>query len=433
MKKQIRLTFAAAVLAAGLMGGFLASQMTGEKKQEEPDSAVEKEKVCLDYYVWQEEEFYAKEIVKAFNASQVDIQVNLHILDKESYDSEITERIQAGEKVDVFDIRGISTLCDYQSQELLLDLTQRVMSSDIDLTVFGNIVANVLIDDKYYAMPCRSTCWVLAYNKEIFDEMNEPYPEQLTWQEYRKLALRLKHRDEKGRVIWGGLFVNWDPNLIGVQHGNYLYDDDLTETKKSLEFLNTLVNVDKSHISTEQMEEESDYYMVFFESGRVAMMPMGEWFVGMIQNDEKAGLSEVDWDLAPFPVDESMAKGTTLGQYQFIGITQSCENQAEAFQFLQYVIGKEGAKIYSRNGMLSAYTDEEVREIYKNTVGDKNTDVFFQAFRVQEAPVFEKYGQLQSCFKADALRYFAGEATLEETMDVFDGERKAMLQEKMDD
>ncbi len=52
---------------------------------------MEKEKVCLDYYVWQEEEFYAKEIVKAFNASQVDIQVNLHILDKESYDSEITE------------------------------------------------------------------------------------------------------------------------------------------------------------------------------------------------------------------------------------------------------------------------------------------------------------------------------------------------------
>ena len=193
------------------------------------------------------------------------------------------------------------------------------------------------------------------------------------------------------------------------------------------------MNVDKSHISMEQMEEESDYYMVFFESGRVAMMPMGEWFVGMIQNDEKAGLSEVNWDLVPFPVDESMAKGTTLGQYQFIGITQSCENQAEAFQFLQYVIGKEGAKIYSRNGMLSAYTDEEVREIYKNTVGNKNTDVFFQAFRVQEAPVFEKYGQLQSCFKADALRYFAGEATLEETMDVFDGERKAMLQEKMDD
>ena len=42
---------------------------------------------------WQKEEFYAKEIVKAFNASQVDIQVNLHILDKESYDSEITERM----------------------------------------------------------------------------------------------------------------------------------------------------------------------------------------------------------------------------------------------------------------------------------------------------------------------------------------------------
>ncbi|MFQ9394640.1 MAG: hypothetical protein ACLR2E_12135 [Lachnospiraceae bacterium] len=35
----------------------------------------------------------------------------------------LLERIRAGEKVDVFDIRGISTLCDYQSQELLLDLT----------------------------------------------------------------------------------------------------------------------------------------------------------------------------------------------------------------------------------------------------------------------------------------------------------------------
>lgn len=433
MKKQIRLILGAAVLAVGLTGGLLASQMKAEKKQEEAEPAVEHEKVRLDYYVWQEEEFYAKEIVKAFNSSQTDIQVNLHILDKESYDSEIAERIQDGEKVDVFDIRGISTLCDYQSQELLLDLTQKVMSSDIDLTAFGNIVANVLIDDKYYAMPCRSTCWVLVYNKDIFDEMGEPYPGQLTWKEYRKLALRLKHRDELGRVIWGGLFVNWDPNLIGVQHGNYLYDDDLTETKHSLEFLNTLVNVDKSHISMERMEKESDYYMDFFESGRVAMMPMGEWFVGMIQNDERAGLSEVDWDLAPFPVDESMTKGTTLGQYQFVGIPRSCENQEEAFRFLQYVIGKEGAKIYSRNGMLSAYTDEDVREIYKNTVGNKNTDVFFQAFRVQEVPVFEKYGQLQSCFKADALRYFAGEATLEEAMETFDSEREALFHKKTDD
>lgn len=421
---------AVAIIFAGLIT-FLFIDFRGKRIQNNnvQDEKTSSELVTLNYYTWDEEEAYMSAMIESFNAQHPNIEIRLHVLVSDDYDNAIIDLILNGENIDIIGIRGIAQMARYQKAGMLLNITDRVLSSPMDITTYGNMYNNILIGGKYYGMPTRSTCWALVYNKDIFDERKEPYPEQLTWEEYADLAKRLTYTNSKGEKVYGGYVVTWALNFAGIQQSNYLFDDDQSGQRKSLELLNQFMNIDQSHIDMKRIEQ-NEYWLTMFEQGEVAMMPMGEWIVGMIMEDERQGRSSVDWDLAPMPVFEGMNPGTTWGQYQFTGITRFCKNRDAAFAFLEYAGGVEGAKIYSEYGMLSAYNTEETREIYRRAVGNKNVDVFFDAFRIQEIPVFDEYEDINQLFVNLGKEYLKGNATLDETMEEFDRGRIKLIQKK---
>lgn len=430
---------AGVILAVGIiLFGLLAFIYVDIREKERVNRNAEKlvnpgESVTLVYYTWDEEEPYMRPMVDSFNAINPNIQVEMHVLVSDDFDNTIVDLMKAGEEIDIIGIRGVSQMARYQMNGMLTDITEDILASDIDITVYGNMYNNIMINGKYYGMPTRSTCWVLAYNKDIFEKQGEPYPEQMTWDEYGELACRLKTVNDTGETVWGGYIPTWAFNFAGIQKSNYLYDDDQTYQRKSLELLNRFMNIDKSHMSVREMEEKEEKeenWLYVFEQGRAAMMPMGEWFVGMIMDDEEKGLSKVDWDLAPMPIYAGMNPGTTWGQYQFTGMTSTCKEKEAAFQFLKYVGGEDGAKIYAEYGMLSAYSNEEIRKVYQEAVGDKNIGVFFDAFRIQEIPVFDRYDDINQVFMNLAKAYLRGERNLDETMNEFEKERKEIIADR---
>ena len=314
---------------------------------------------------------------------------------------------------------------------MLEDITEDILESDIDITVYGNMYNNSMIDGKYYGMPTRSTCWALVYNKDIFDQQGVPYPGQITWEEYGELAKRLKTVNDADETIWGGYIPSWALNFAGIQNSNYLYDDDQTYQRESLALLNQFMNIDKSHMGIQEIikNDENDItYLELFEDGKIGVMPMGEWFVGMIMAEEQRGFSDVNWDLAPMPIFSDMNPGTTWGQYQFTAMTSLCKEREAAFEFLKYVGGEEGARIYAEYGMLSAYSSEEIRKIYQDAVEDKNVSVFFDALRIQEIPVFDQYEEINQVFTNLGKEYLKGDQTLDETMEEFEKERTEVME-----
>lgn len=397
-----------------------------KNKDQTVTSRLKPEKpVTLQYYTWDEEESYMRPMVESFNAQNPNIQINMSVIKSDDYDKGILNLVKRNQSPDIIGVRGISQMSRYESYGILADLSNYILDSSIDITAYGNMYNDIAVDGKYYGVPTRTTCWVLIYNKDIFDEMNEPYPGQLTWEEYASLAKKMKHIKEDGTVIWGGYFAVWAMNFAGIQNGSYLYDDDPTYQIKSLELYNQFMNIDKSHIGVEAIEE--NYWLTTFEEGRAAMMPMGEWAVGMIMSDERQGKAVANWDLAPMPIFKGMNPGTTWGQYQFTGITQACEHKDAAFEFLSYVGGADGAKIFAEYGMLSAYNSSEVREIYQKAVGDKNISVFFDALRIQEIPVFESYEDINQVFSDVGKEYLGGKITLEEAMRQYESEREKII------
>ncbi len=422
--KKITLAIVSSILLIAI-SLFALHKCIVSKKEGIDRQITNQEKVILNYYTWDDELFYIEPIVEQFNIEHPDIQIHLETIESNVYDEQILQLLKKEENVDILGVRGISKMVQYKEQELLHDITPYIQKSDFDVTAFGNMYNNISIEGKIYGMPTRSTSWALLYNKEIFDKANLQYPEQMTWEEYAQLAVQLTDL-EKAPVQWGGYWVTWDLNFGGITRTNYLFDDDLTYCKESLAWMNRFMNVYKINKSARQMRDDLEW-LELFEQGQVAMLPQGEWSVGMLLKDQKNGVTDVEWDLAPMPVFDGQASGTTWGQYQFTAVTSASLYPEEAFEFIEFLSGEIGAKIYARYGMLSAYTNDDVKKIYKNAVGEKNTDVFFDAYRIQEQPVFAKYEELDSAFKDIGERYLKQEIGLDEAMKGFKEYREVLF------
>ena len=78
----------------------------------------------------------------------------------------------------------------------------------MDLSAYGPIISETMLDGEYYGLPYRSTLYSLYYNKDLFDKKGIAYPTKITWDEYLELARQLTY-EEDGTQYWGGFMADW--------------------------------------------------------------------------------------------------------------------------------------------------------------------------------------------------------------------------------
>ncbi|MBE5808571.1 MAG: sugar ABC transporter substrate-binding protein [Clostridiales bacterium] len=385
--------------------------------------AMAEEKVTLQFYIWSDEEPYIKDVVEQYNAEHDDIEVVLNVIANDDYDDKMKVLMAGGADVDVFDIRGMAQVVTYVETGTMLKLDDYIAASDLVMENYGDMLELSEVDGSYYSLPARSTCWVLYYNADIFDELGLEYPGQMTWTEYADLAKKIA--DETGE--YGGYWVPWIFPFASVQGGKWVDDEDTSLMQYSLELLNRVYNVDQSHMSYAEITATNADYIAEFETGAAAMLPNGEWCVQMFMEDEAEGECDINWQIAPMPVAEGVEPGSTWGQFQFMGINAATEHPDEAFDFLQYLCGDEGAAVYSRHGMIHAYSSESALGAYLETVGKDSVSVFFDADKVCEQPNHLGYAEVLAAFNEQAQLYLLGEKSIEDTMADFIAQREQIL------
>jgi multiple sugar transport system substrate-binding protein len=157
------------------------------------------------------------------------------------------------------------------------------------------------------------------------------------------------------------------------------------------------------------------------------MMPQGEWIINMLLADKQKGLTNINWDIAPMPVWEGQDPGVTWGQYQFVSIANDTAYPKEAFNFIQFLCGEQGARIYAQNGMIHAYSNDKIKQIYLNTVGKKSASYFFEAKKVQEQLAVTGYAEVTEAFKVISKDYLSGKITIDEAMAKLEKQRAKIL------
>jgi multiple sugar transport system substrate-binding protein len=384
--------------------------------------------VSLQYDVWEDELPYAEKAADAFNALHNDIQVRVCSISESDYEINLKASLDSGDKIDLFSTKGMASLIQLVESGKVLDISDRVKQGIKDGTLnaaaYGAMFNSILYQNCYYALPSRTTCWELYYNKDIFDKAGIAFPGQMTWAEYAALAKRLTSGTGDSKV-YGGYWVDWIPNFLALQHGSYLTDDDLTYARQSLSFLQSLYATDRSHVSFSDMKNADDpNHDVYtqFEDGKVAMVPQGEWMV----NELISSKTDVNWEVAPMPIDDGEDAGTTVGQYQFVSISSSCSHPEEAYTFMQFLCGKEGAEIYAQNAILPAYQDADITEAYLKITGKESTRIFLQAKKYIEQPPVRGYQECIVSYFQQAEKYFYGKESLDEAMQQFEAERSSI-------
>ena len=295
-----------------------------------------------------------------------------------------------------------------------MDLTDFVNN----LNRYGNLGTSPDIirtqDDRFFAVPWRQDFWSLFYNKDIFEAAGEPFPENLTWDEYRALAARLTEGTGLDKT-YGSHLHTWNiivQGIAGAQAGQSLINTDYS-------FL-----ADAYNLRLAMMEEGSimDFgvimatnlgYRPHFEEQNAAMMPMGSWYLG-----EMAERATFNWGIAPMPQIADASGITTLGNVTPIGIGVNSNHPEEAMRFIEFATGEDGALILAEVGIPSAFSSPAVTAAFFGLDGMPQDALSMRAFNpdvvVREWPIHPLSGIAASILGEEHQLILIRDITVEE-------------------
>ena len=380
--------------------------------------------------------------MEAYNASQDKIHVNytsFSSMDQE-YWTKILVMMAAREDVDVVGVNAVTDYVNFCNKGVLAPLNDLIEESGFDMSGYGALTDQfgIVQDDgsvTYYALPHRAGAYCVFVNKTLFEAagLEVPY-DGWTWEEFIDMTQKMTLVREDGTQQWGsaprGLCVN-TPAFGAILHGQSLVGDDISHFRDGMEILNQLLVEKKSSPSyTELYQNPSAVTAGNFQAGVLACHILGDWGVTNMKRYEREGTMDpsVDWDVVPLPHFEDMESGITYVSAVMTGITSYTEKKAEAFDFLKFLCGPEGAKIIAANGTRPGYMNEEVRQAYLDLDPELNLKAFTDATVMAESLPHPAANDVQQVTIAQTELYLIGEKDLDTMMADLETERLAAIE-----
>lgn len=433
-KKQWLALGVAGVLMTSLVGCSSGSSTTSTTagntpvadttaaKAEETIEAGGKEKVKLTFYDWSDEQSYLDPAVAAYNAQSNVAEVEAVYFPPTEYADKILASFSSGVEFDVLGVNGVAFYGDYQNKKTIQDITQYVKDSGLDTSVYGNVFTQCN-QNGIFGLPYRQSAWLMFVNEELFKQAGIDVPtEQLTWTEYRELAKKLTKEG-----TYGGL-VGMDNFVYMQQMGGSVMDEDTTILRENLELWRGL-HVDGSHVPFEEkleMGQNAGSMFTTTPATKVAMFQNGTWGVSSYNAKFANGEMPFQYKVMPMPIPEESKDYTAPTGMNFLSISKTSKHPAEAYDFIQWMCTNEGAKIIAENSTLTAYNDEEVKEIFLKAVkqeDDTLAKIVFSENNAIEQKYDPKYAEVETILKEEMELYMIGEQDIDSTMKNFEARR----------
>lgn len=201
----------------------------------------------------------------------------------------------------------------FAKQGVLADLSDRMKSWQPLTTYFDAVVQSVKVGGQFYGVPFRNNTTALWYDKDLFTQVGIAGP-PTTWDQLRDDAKKLTTDKHAGFCFAAAPTEEGTFTFLPFlwQAGGDIDTIDQHPTVDALNFVNTLVNVDKSAPKSVLQWGQSDVGEQF-GSGLCAMMVDGPWVLGSVQNAKFA------WDVAPWPAGPKGTAAPLGGEVWTIG------------------------------------------------------------------------------------------------------------------
>jgi multiple sugar transport system substrate-binding protein len=331
-----------------------------------------------------------------------------------NFEEVVITQLAGGRALDVIFILGPPLHSNLVGAGQLMDLTDFVneLNRDGNLGTAPDIIRTE--DDRFFAVPWRQDFWGLFYNKDLFEAAGEPLPENLTWDEYRDLAIRLTQGEGIDK-IYGSHLHTWNiipQGIAGAQAGQSLINTDYS-------FMADMYNLRLDLMEAGAIMDFGTIlaanvgYRPRFEDQLAAMIPMGSWYLG-----ELAERATFNWGIAPMPQRPGATGVTTLGNVTPIGIGANANNPEEAMRFIQFATGEEGALILADVGIPAAFSSPRVTDAFFSLPGMPQDELSMRAFNpdvvVREWPIHPLSGIASSILGEEHQLILIRDNTVEE-------------------
>ena len=383
--------------------------------------AVAEEKTTINFYIASDMEANAIPIVEQYNAKQDAVHVELVTIPNDDYDDKMKTLTAGGSDIDAMWVRTPAQAKNYMANDVLENLAPYAAASGLDLSpIEANIQAVSDAEGGFYGLPVSGSCWMLFYNKDLFDAKGLEYPINLTWDEYADLCKELTY-DEDGTHYWGGLNPNWTPNLGAIPTGEYLDAEELPNTRKYEEILHRMYVEDKSMPSIAEMSTGTFDVNAYFANGNIYTMINGDWTLRLLEAD-------FTWAAAPLPMLSAEYEEHSCGHASVISVASSSTHKQEAYDFVQfYTTSPEATSVIAGNGEVPSYATEEAMKVYQESVTIDGVNYRFSSQILAEQGTAPYYADILSAFAEEFQLYLLDEQSIDEAFDNYFALREEIM------
>lgn len=335
------------------------------------------EAVNLKWAIWDKDSTpYWNALKDAYEAANPNVTLEMVDLGAADYMTVLaTELSGSGSDFDVVTIKDVPGYATLVSKNTLEPLDSYISAAGIDLGQYGGVDKQITVNGSLYELPFRNDFWVVFYNKDIFDAAGVDYPtNDMTFDEYDALARKVAD-PTFGSQIYGTHYHTWRSavQLFGVLDGKHSILDGNYDYFKP--YYEMVLNQEADQICRNyaDLSAEGLHYSAAFSGGDVAMMNMGSWYISTLIANIKSGEYDAslcgNWGMVKYPHADGVEAGSTLGTITGLSVTSVSDNKDEAFKFVQWVSGAEGAKVMAETGNFPALMNDEVAGIISGIDG----------------------------------------------------------------
>ncbi|MFQ9509414.1 MAG: ABC transporter substrate-binding protein [Lachnospiraceae bacterium] len=323
-----------------------------------------KENVTLKVALWDYSNTqYYKTMFDAFTEAYPNIKIEPIEFTADEYDNVIVTQLGGKQDFDVVFTKGTPALSALIAQGHILALDDYMKEDkNFDSANYSGLVEQLSIDGKTYGIPYRKDNNLLFYNKDLFDKAKVDYPtDGMTMDEYYELAKKMTSGEGNDKVF-GAHVHTWPGNI-------YIYSRRLNEfnvIKNNGEVLKpyyeSILKMQEEGIIQDYgaLKSSNIHYSGVFYNQQAAMMQMGTWFINMLVEN----VQDFNWGVCTLPNLEGTGNDTAVGGITPVSIGAYAKHPQEAWQFINYICGEEGAKVLAQTGIVPGYTSDEINKIF---------------------------------------------------------------------
>lgn len=382
--------------------------------------------VTLKWAIWDKESTpYWQALVDAYKSVAPNVTIEMVDLGSTDYMTVLaTELSGEGSDFDVVTIKDVPGYATLVQKNAILSLDDYISADGVDLSKYAGTTDQVTVNGSLYELPFRNDFWVLFYNKNLFDDKGVAYPtNDMTFDEYDALAREMTDTSF-GSQIYGAHYHTWRSavQLFSVLDGKHTILDGDYEFMKP--YYEMVLNQEKDGVCRKytDLKAEGLHYSAAFSGGDVAMLNMGSWYIATLIASLESGEYDADlcgnWGIVKYPHAEGVEAGSTLGTITGLSVTAASDTPDEAWNFIKWVSGEEGAAVMAKTGNFPAIMTDEAMSLITGLEGFPTDDASKEALNVSnlylEVPYAENVSEINSALDSYHGSIMSGEMTIDE-------------------